>query len=60
MTVEIDFLQKKSVDSNPYNSDNMAKEFLQHFNNQAFTVGQQVIMSHLRFLSCSSPTFTRK
>uniref|UniRef100_A0AAQ4QF12 Vesicle-fusing ATPase n=1 Tax=Gasterosteus aculeatus aculeatus TaxID=481459 RepID=A0AAQ4QF12_GASAC len=29
MTVEIDFLQKKSVDSNPYNSDNMAKEFLQ-------------------------------
>uniref|UniRef100_A0AAQ4PGG7 Vesicle-fusing ATPase n=1 Tax=Gasterosteus aculeatus aculeatus TaxID=481459 RepID=A0AAQ4PGG7_GASAC len=47
MTVEIDFLQKKSVDSNPYNSDNMAKEFLQHFNNQAFSVRQQVIMSHL-------------
>jgi len=42
MIVEIDFLQKKSVDSNPYDSDNMAKEFLQHFNNQAFSVGQQV------------------
>ncbi|XP_060883559.1 vesicle-fusing ATPase-like [Labrus mixtus] len=42
MTVEIDFLQKKSVDSNPYNSDNMASEFLQHFNNQAFSVGQQL------------------
>ncbi|XP_020500625.1 vesicle-fusing ATPase [Labrus bergylta] len=42
MTVEIDFLQKKSVDSNPYNSDNMASEFLQHFNNQAFGVGQQL------------------
>ncbi|KAM8836686.1 vesicle-fusing ATPase-like isoform 1-T1 [Spinachia spinachia] len=45
MTVEIDFLQKKSVDSNPYNSDNMATEFLQHFNNQAFSVGQQFVFS---------------
>ncbi|XP_062271225.1 vesicle-fusing ATPase-like [Scomber scombrus] len=34
MTVEIDFLQKKSVDSNPYDSDKMASEFIQHFNNQ--------------------------
>ncbi|CAJ1081492.1 vesicle-fusing ATPase-like [Xyrichtys novacula] len=42
MTVEIDFLQKKSVDSNPYNSDLMASEFVQHFNNQAFSVGQQL------------------
>uniref|UniRef100_UPI0037E825A5 vesicle-fusing ATPase-like n=1 Tax=Semicossyphus pulcher TaxID=241346 RepID=UPI0037E825A5 len=42
MTVEIDFLQKKNVDSNPYDSDKMATEFLQHFNNQAFTVGQQL------------------
>ncbi|KAM6898113.1 vesicle-fusing ATPase-like isoform 2-T2 [Lycodopsis pacificus] len=45
MTVEIDFLQKKSVDSNPYDSDNMAKEFVQHFNNQAFSVGQQFVFS---------------
>ncbi|XP_060951349.1 vesicle-fusing ATPase-like [Limanda limanda] len=42
MTVEIDFLQKKNVDSNPYDSDKMAGEFLQHFNNQAFCVGQQL------------------
>lgn len=43
MTVEIDFLQKKSVDSNPYDSDNMANEFIQRFNNQAFSIGQQVL-----------------
>ncbi|XP_041671178.1 vesicle-fusing ATPase-like [Cheilinus undulatus] len=42
ITVEIDFLQKKTADSNPYNSDNMASEFLQRFNNQAFSVGQQL------------------
>uniref|UniRef100_A0A1A7XLC0 Vesicle-fusing ATPase n=1 Tax=Iconisemion striatum TaxID=60296 RepID=A0A1A7XLC0_9TELE len=45
MTVEIDFLQKKSVDSNPYDTDKMAREFLQLFNNQAFTVGQQLVFS---------------
>lgn len=43
MTVEIDFLQKKNVDSNPYDSDKMSIEFIQHFNNQAFSVSQQVI-----------------
>lgn len=42
MTVEVDFLQKKNADSSPYDSDNMAREFIQHFNNQAFSVGQQV------------------
>ncbi|XP_062234881.1 vesicle-fusing ATPase-like [Platichthys flesus] len=42
MTVEIDFLQKKNVDSNPYDSDKMAGEFLQQFNNQAFCAGQQL------------------
>ncbi|XP_072229192.1 vesicle-fusing ATPase-like isoform X2 [Leuresthes tenuis] len=45
MTVEVDFLQKKSIDSNPYDSDKMASEFLQQFNNQAFTVGQQLVFS---------------
>lgn len=40
--IEIDFLQKKSMDSSPYDSDKMASEFIQQFNNQAFTVGQQV------------------
>ncbi|TKS89437.1 Vesicle-fusing ATPase [Collichthys lucidus] len=45
MTVEIDFLQKKNVDSNPYDSDNMAREFIQHFNSQAFSIGQQLVFS---------------
>ncbi|KAM7370459.1 hypothetical protein PAMP_010006 [Pampus punctatissimus] len=45
MTVEIDFLQKKNVDSNPYDSDKMASEFIQHFNNQAFSVAQQLVFS---------------
>uniref|UniRef100_A0A671XP47 Vesicle-fusing ATPase n=1 Tax=Sparus aurata TaxID=8175 RepID=A0A671XP47_SPAAU len=45
MTVEIDFLQKKSIDSNPYDSDSLASEFIQHFNNQAFSVGQQLVFS---------------
>ncbi|KAK9396834.1 vesicle-fusing ATPase [Crotalus adamanteus] len=45
MTIEIDFLQKKNIDSNPYDSDKMAAEFIQQFNNQAFTVGQQLVFS---------------
>ncbi|XP_038619424.1 vesicle-fusing ATPase isoform X2 [Tachyglossus aculeatus] len=45
MTVEIDFLQKKSVDSNPYDTDKMAAEFIQQFNSQAFSVGQQLVFS---------------
>ncbi|KAM9336081.1 vesicle-fusing ATPase-like [Symphorus nematophorus] len=45
MTVEIDFLQKKNADSNPYDSDNMAIEFIEHFNNQAFSIGQQLVFS---------------
>uniref|UniRef100_A0A8C1SQL9 Vesicle-fusing ATPase n=1 Tax=Cyprinus carpio TaxID=7962 RepID=A0A8C1SQL9_CYPCA len=45
MTIEIDFLQKKSTDSSPYDSDKMATEFIQHFNNQGFTVGQQLVFS---------------
>lgn len=42
MTVEIDFLQKKYIDSNPYDTDKMASEFLQRFYNQAFSINQQV------------------
>nr|XP_006116727.1 vesicle-fusing ATPase isoform X1 [Pelodiscus sinensis] len=45
MTIEIDFLQKKSVDANPYDSDKMAAEFIQQFNNLAFSVGQQLVFS---------------
>ncbi|XP_051904506.1 vesicle-fusing ATPase isoform X1 [Hippocampus zosterae] len=45
MTIEIDFLQKKSTDSSPYDSDNMAAEFIQKFNNQGFSVTQQLVFS---------------
>ncbi|NXK95228.1 NSF ATPase, partial [Formicarius rufipectus] len=45
MTIEIDFLQKKSIDSNPYDTDKMAAEFIQQFNSQAFSVGQQLVFS---------------
>uniref|UniRef100_W5KFW9 Vesicle-fusing ATPase n=1 Tax=Astyanax mexicanus TaxID=7994 RepID=W5KFW9_ASTMX len=45
MTIEIDFLQKKSTDSSPYDSDKMASEFIQQFNNQAFSVSQQLVFS---------------
>lgn len=46
MTMEIDFLQKKHADSNPYDTDKMASEFIQHFTNQAFSVGQQLVFSY--------------
>ena len=49
MTIEIDFPQKKSIDSNPYDTDKMAAEFIQQFNNQAFSVGQQVVLNFLSF-----------
>ncbi|XP_032357399.1 vesicle-fusing ATPase isoform X4 [Etheostoma spectabile] len=45
MTAEIDFLQKKNVDSNPYDSDLMANKFIQYFNNQSFSVNQQLVFS---------------
>uniref|UniRef100_A0A671WT74 Vesicle-fusing ATPase n=1 Tax=Sparus aurata TaxID=8175 RepID=A0A671WT74_SPAAU len=45
MTIEIDFLQKKSTDSSPYDSDRMAAEFIQQFNNQSFSVTQQLVFS---------------
>ncbi|NXS65216.1 NSF ATPase, partial [Pandion haliaetus] len=45
MTIEIDFLQKKNIDSNPYDTDKMAAEFMQQFNSQAFSVGQQLVFS---------------
>ncbi|KAF6727186.1 Vesicle-fusing ATPase [Oryzias melastigma] len=45
MTMEIDFLQKKFIDSSPFDSDKMASELVQHFDNQAFSVGQQLVFS---------------
>ncbi|XP_066599259.1 vesicle-fusing ATPase 1-like [Prorops nasuta] len=42
IVVEADFLQKKSTTLEPYDTDQMAKEFQQQFSGQAFTVGQQL------------------
>ncbi|KDR16531.1 Vesicle-fusing ATPase 1, partial [Zootermopsis nevadensis] len=42
ITLEADFLQKKSTTLEPYDTDQMAKEFLLQFSGQAFTVGQQL------------------
>ncbi|KAK2866702.1 hypothetical protein Q7C36_002758 [Tachysurus vachellii] len=45
VSLEIDFLQKKNADSNSYDSDKMAIEFIQSFNSQAFCLGQQFVLS---------------
>ncbi|KMQ93874.1 vesicle-fusing atpase 1-like protein [Lasius niger] len=42
IVLEADFLQKKTVTLEPYNTDEMAKEFLLQFSGQAFTVSQQL------------------
>ncbi|XP_024868093.1 vesicle-fusing ATPase 1-like [Temnothorax curvispinosus] len=42
IVLEADFLQKKFVTLEPYNTDEMAKDFLLQFSGQAFTVGQQL------------------
>lgn len=42
ITLEADFLNKKSPTTEPYDSDKMASEFCQQFGNRAFTVGQQL------------------
>ncbi|OAD54678.1 Vesicle-fusing ATPase 1 [Eufriesea mexicana] len=43
IVLEADFLQKKSTTLEPYNTDEMAKDFLLQFSGQAFTVGQQLV-----------------
>lgn len=42
ITVEVDFLMKNKVTTEPYDTDAMAREFLMLFPNQAFTVDQTV------------------
>lgn len=43
MTVDIDFFNKKKVSKDPFNTDEMVKEFLMLFPSQAFTVGQPLV-----------------
>ncbi|RNA29924.1 vesicle-fusing ATPase 1-like [Brachionus plicatilis] len=43
LTVEVDFLSKKTTNLDPYDTDKLAPDLLQQFSNQAFTVGQQFV-----------------
>lgn len=47
IVLEADFLQKKTTTLDPYDTDQMAREFLLQFSGQAFTVGQQLAFSFL-------------
>jgi len=46
VVLEVDYFNKKNASATePYNSDDMAKEFSMQFPNQAFTVGQQAVFN---------------
>jgi len=45
MQIEIDFFNKKNSSTDPFNTDEMAKEFSMQFPRQAFSVGQQAVFN---------------
>lgn len=45
LTLEVDFLQKKHANTDPYDSDRMAAEFLMMFNSQAYSLEQIMAFS---------------
>ncbi|KAJ2938274.1 hypothetical protein O0L34_g17620 [Tuta absoluta] len=45
ITLEADFMLKKTTSNDPYDSEQMARDFLIQFSNQIFTVGQQLAFS---------------
>lgn len=45
ITVEVDFLQKKNTTNDAFDSDKMAKDFLESFDRVAFSVEQQLVCS---------------
>ncbi|CAG9761013.1 unnamed protein product [Ceutorhynchus assimilis] len=45
IVLEVDYMQKKTVSQEPFNTDEMAQEFVMSFPNQIFTVGQQLAFS---------------
>ncbi|XP_061506887.1 vesicle-fusing ATPase 1 [Anopheles gambiae] len=45
IALEVDFLQKKTVTHEPYDSDQMARDFLLQFAGLAVTVGQPLVFS---------------
>lgn len=42
ITLEVDFMQKNHITSEPYDTDEMAKEFVLQFPNQAFSCDQLI------------------
>ena len=45
IVLEVDFFNKKNTSTDPFNSDDMAKEFSMQFCKQAFTVGMQCVFN---------------
>ena len=45
IVLEVDFFNKKNTTQDPFNSDEMAKEFSIQFCKQAFTVGMQCVFN---------------
>lgn len=45
VSIEVDFLQKKTTTLEPYDSDQMAKDFVLQFSGLALTVGQPLVFS---------------
>lgn len=46
MILDIDFFNKKKVTQDPFNTDDMAKEFLMQFPSQIFSVGQPLVFQY--------------
>lgn len=47
VSIEVDFLQKKTTTLEPYDSDQMAKDFILQFSGLALTVGQPLVFSFM-------------
>ena len=45
IVLEVDFFNKKNTTQDPFNSDDMAREFSIQFCKQAFTVGMQCVFN---------------
>ena len=45
IVLEVDFFNKKNTTTDPFNSDELAREFSMQFCKQAFTVGMQAVFN---------------
>ena len=58
VVIAIDFYNKKKITQDNYDTDQMAREFLQLFPNQCFTVGQPIIFPFLSSLAIKEIKFS--